>query len=229
MRILVIVPAFNEEEAILSTVKDVWELYPEVDVLVVNDASTDKTCDLLRQNNIEYLDLPINLGIGGCVQAGYIYAYENEYDIAIQMDGDGQHPASELPKLLIPLKSGDADVVVGSRFITKSGFQSSVLRRFGIKFLSSLVYLCTRQLVLDVTSGYRAINQKYIKIFSKEYAQDYPEPEALVTVAKKGGKIVEVPITMKERQGGISSISPIKSVYYMIKVSLAIFIRKIAG
>lgn len=227
MKTLVIVPAYNEEKNILNTVQELKSQHPEVDVLVVNDASRDDTKSILKKNYINYLDLPLNLGIGGGVQSGYIYAYENEYDIAVQMDGDGQHPASELDKILKPIECKEADVVVGSRFMTKAGFQSSALRRMGIKFLSALIHMCTRQRVLDVTSGYRAVNRKYIEIFSKEYAQDYPEPEALVAAAKTGARIVEVPVIMRERQGGVSSISSIKSMYYMIKVSLAILIRNV--
>ncbi len=228
MKILVIIPAYNEEESILTTVQALNSVHPEVDAVVVNDASKDNTKNILSENHIHYLDLPVNLGIGGGVQAGYMYAYRNGYDIAIQMDGDGQHPASELDKIIAPIKAEKADIVVGSRFVNKEGFQSSAIRRFGIKFLSSLIYLCTGKHILDVTSGYRAVNRKFIKIFSEEYAQDYPEPEALVTAAKKGAEIIEVPVMMKERQGGMSSISPIKSIYYMIKVSLAIIIKNIS-
>lgn len=228
MKILVIIPAYNEEESILTTVQALNSVHPEVDAVVVNDASKDNTKNILSENHIHYLDLPVNLGIGGGVQAGYMYAYRNGYDIAIQMDGDGQHPASELDKIIAPIKAEKADIVVGSRFVNKEGFQSSAIRRFGIKFLSSLIYLCTGKHILDVNSGYRAVNRKFIKIFSEEYAQDYPEPEALVTAAKKGAEIIEVPVMMKERQGGMSSISPIKSIYYMIKVSLAIIIKNIS-
>lgn len=228
MKILVIIPAYNEEESILTTVQALNSVHPEVDAVVVNDASKDNTKNILSENHIHYLDLPVNLGIGGGVQAGYMYVYRNGYDIAIQMDGDGQHPASELDKIIAPIKAEKADIVVGSRFVNKEGFQSSAIRRFGIKFLSSLIYLCTGKHILDVTSGYRAVNRKFIKIFSEEYAQDYPEPEALVTAAKKGAEIIEVPVMMKERQGGMSSISPIKSIYYMIKVSLAIIIKNIS-
>ena len=228
MKILVIIPAYNEEESILTTVQALNSVHPEVDAVVVNDASKDNTKNILSENHIHYLDLPVNLGICGGVQAGYMYAYRNGYDIAIQMDGDGQHPASELDKIIAPIKAEKADIVVGSRFVNKEGFQSSAIRRFGIKFLSSLIYLCTGKHILDVTSGYRAVNRKFIKIFSEEYAQDYPEPEALVTAAKKGAEIIEVPVMMKERQGGMSSISPIKSIYYMIKVSLAIIIKNIS-
>ena len=216
--------SYNEEDAILNTVTDIIREHPEVDVLVVNDASKDKTRDILRTNNIEHLDVPINLGIGGGVQLGYMYAFENGYDIAVQMDGDGQHPSSELNKVVQPIIDGEADVVIGSRFVVKDGFQSSAMRRLGIKFLSGLIYIITKQKVLDVTSGYRAVNRKFIQIFSREYAQDYPEPEAIVLAAKKGARIMEVSVIMKERQGGVSSISSIKSIYYMIKVSLAILI-----
>ncbi len=225
MKILVIVPAYNEEEAILHTVKDIRKQNSDVDILVVNDASKDRTREILQINGADYIDVPINLGIGGGVQVGYIYAFENGYDIAVQMDGDGQHPADQLTKVLQPLVENRADLVIGSRFISRDGFQSSVMRRTGIKFLSFLIHICTRVKVLDVTSGYRAVNRKFIKIFGREYAQDFPEPEALVLAAKKNARIVEVPVIMKERQGGVSSISRLKSVYYMIKVSLAILIR----
>lgn len=225
MKILVIVPAYNEEDSILNTVNDIKKSHPEVDVLVINDASKDRTKEILRESNIKHLDIPINLGIGGGVQSGYLYAFEHGYEIAVQMDGDGQHPASELSKILLPIENDEADMVVGSRFVVKNGFQSSALRRVGIKFLSLLIYICTKQRVLDVTSGFRAVNSRYIEIFSKEYAQDYPEPEALVLAANKNARIYEVPVIMRERQGGKSSISPVKSVYYMIKVSLAILIR----
>ena len=225
---LVMIPEYNEQEAILDTVRDLSLHHPEVDVLVINDASIDATKKILRENNINHLDLPLNLGIGGGVQTGYLYALENGYDIAVQMDGDGQHPASELNKIIQPIIEGKANVVGGSRFVEKDGFQSSALRRIGIKFLSGMIYINTKLKVADVTSGYRAADRKYIEIFAKEYAQDYPEPEALVTIARTGGTVVEVPVIMKERQGGVSSISPLKSIYYMIKVSLAILIRNMA-
>lgn len=226
MKTLIIVPAYNEEDSILNTINDIRQNHPEVDILVVNDASKDRTKEILKQSRIKHLDVPINLGIGGGVQSGYLYAFEHEYDVAVQMDGDGQHPASELHKILLPIEEGTADMVVGSRFIHKDGFQSSILRRMGIKFLSFLIYICTKKKILDVTSGFRAVNREYIEIFSREYAQDYPEPEALVLAANRGARICEVPVMMKERQGGVSSISPFKSIYYMIKVSLAILIRK---
>lgn len=229
MKVLIIIPAYNEENSILDVIDNINRFYPSADKLVINDSSTDSTKAVLRQNDIEYLDLPVNLGIGGGVQAGYLYAYENDYDIAVQMDGDGQHCAEELEKLIAPLESGSVNVVIGSRFIDKEGFQSSQMRRVGITFLSKLIKICTGLRIRDVTSGFRAVDRKFIEIFSREYAQDYPEPEAIVTVAKEEGKMIEVPVVMRERMSGKSSISIKNSVYYMIKVGLAIMIQKISG
>lgn len=229
MKVLIIIPAYNEENSILDVIDNINRFYPSADKLVINDSSTDGTKAVLRQNGVEFLDLPVNLGIGGGVQAGYLYAYENDYDIAVQMDGDGQHCAEELEKLIAPLESGSANVVIGSRFIDKEGFQSSQMRRVGITFLSKLIKICTGLRIRDVTSGFRAVDRKFIEIFSREYAQDYPEPEAIVTVAKEKGKMTEVPVVMRERTSGKSSISIKNSVYYMIKVGLAIMIQKISG
>lgn len=228
MKILIIIPAFNEEGSIMDVIENIDRFYPSADKLVINDSSTDNTRNILKQNSVAFLDLPVNLGIGGGVQAGYLYAYENNYDIAIQMDGDGQHCANELEKIISPIENGIANVVIGSRFIDREGFQSSHMRRIGIKFLSGLIKICTGIKIRDVTSGFRAVDKEFIKIFSREYAQDYPEPEAIVTVAKLKGQLLEVPVVMRERQAGKSSISMIQSAYYMIKVALAILVQKIS-
>lgn len=228
MKILIIIPAFNEEGSIMDVIENIDSFYPSADKLVINDSSTDNTRNILKQNSVAFLDLPVNLGIGGGVQAGYLYAYENNYDIAIQMDGDGQHCANELEKIIRPIENGIANVVIGSRFIDREGFQSSHMRRIGIKFLSGLIKICTGIKIRDVTSGFRAVDKEFIKIFSREYAQDYPEPEAIVTVAKLKGQLLEVPVVMRERQAGKSSISMIQSAYYMIKVALAILVQKIS-
>lgn len=228
MKILIIIPAYNEEKNIIKVIDDINNFYPDADKLVINDSSTDNTKLILKQNKISYLDLPVNLGIGGGVQAGYLYAYENGYDIAVQMDGDGQHCANELPKLITPILNGTANVVIGSRFINNEGFQSSYMRRLGITILSTLINICIGIKIKDVTSGFRAVDKKFIEIFSKEYAQDYPEPEAIVVIAKLKGSIMEVPVIMRERTEGKSSIQFVNSIYYMIKVALAILIQKIA-
>ncbi len=225
---LIIIPAFNEEKSIKRVVNNIIENYPQYDYVVVSDGSKDNTAKICRDNQYTYLELPINLGIGGAVQAGYKYALKNGYDIAVQIDGDGQHDVSQITKVIAPLQQGDADIVIGSRFIEKEGFQSSSMRRFGIRFLSILIYLCTGRKILDVTSGYRAVNHKFIQIYAESYSSDYPEPEAIVAAVMHRGRIKEVPVIMKERNSGTSSIHAWKSVYYMIKVTLAIIICRIS-
>lgn len=224
MKVLVIVPAYNEEKNILHTAEDLRTCASDADMIVINDCSTDATREILKKNQIPYLDLPINLGIGGGVQTGYRYALEHGYDIAIQFDGDGQHDARYLKDLIVPIESGQADVVIGSRFIEKEGFQSSGMRRLGINFLSGLIHTLCGVKVHDVTSGMRAVNRRMIEQFAVDYAQDYPEPEAILAAGLTGAKVVEVPVQMRERQGGVSSINLVRSVYYMIKVSLALIL-----
>ena len=227
-KILVIIPAYNEAENIVHVVNHMLETAPQYDYLVVNDGSTDSTLRLCRRENFQYLDWPINMGIGGAVQAGYIYAYKNDYDIAVQMDGDGQHDIAYLEKLLQPLILKEADVVIGSRFLEKEGFQSSASRRLGINILSFLIRLTTGKKIMDVTSGYRAVNRMFIEIYSKDYPTDYPEPEAIVEAIMHLGIVKEVPVQMRAREGGISSITFKKSVYYMIKVTLAILVCRLS-
>lgn len=229
MKTLVIVPAYNEQENILNTIRDIEENCPGVDYLVVNDCSRDDTERILRENGVRHITLPCNLGIGGGVQTGYRYARDEGYDIAIQFDGDGQHDAKYLRDLMAPIEGGQADITIGSRYIRKTGFQSTGLRRAGISFLSHLIRLLCGVKVLDVTSGMRAVNRRFIAEYAKEYAQDYPEPEAIVLAAMKGAKIMEVPVEMRERQAGSSSINPLRSVYYMIKVSLALILVRFSA
>lgn len=227
MKILVIIPAFNESENIEGVIEHLKMSCPDADYLVVNDCSKDNTKDILRDSHACYINLPVNLGIGGAVQAGYVYALEHNYDIAIQMDGDGQHNPDYIDKLVEPIIQGESDSVIGSRFIENEGFQSSGLRRLGIKFLSFLIRMTCGIRIYDVTSGFRAVNREYIRFFASEYAQDYPEPEAIVTSTLKGARIKEIPVVMTERMGGTSSINGIKSVYYMIKVSVSVLITRL--
>nr|WP_288826271.1 glycosyltransferase family 2 protein [uncultured Clostridium sp.] len=226
-KVLIIIPAYNEENNIRKTIIDIQKNYPEMDYIIINDCSTDNTEFILKQEKYNYINLPVNLGIGGGVQTGYLYARDKGYDIAIQMDGDGQHNAKFIGKLIDPIIDGKADITIGSRYIEKDGFQSSFLRRLGINCLSNLISLCTGLKIKDVTSGFRAVNNKYIQIFSQEYAQDYPEPEAIIMAACHGAHFKEVPVIMNEREFGTSSISGIKSIYYMVKVSLSIILLKI--
>ena len=228
MKILVIIPAYNEQDSIINVINKLKNDCPRADYVVINDCSKDNTLSVLKENNTSFVDLPINLGIGGGVQTGYKYALENGYDIAIQIDGDGQHDTAYLDKVIAPIEEGVADIAIGSRFIDKEGFQSSGMRRAGIKFLSALIKICCGTKVRDVTSGFRAVNRKYIKMYAYDYPTDYPEPEAIVQASVDGARIAEVPVIMKERETGQSSIYAWKSIYYMIKVSLAIIICRIS-
>ena len=228
-KVLVIIPAFNEEESIDSVIQKIENVSLHykyrVDYLVIDDCSKDRTLDILRNGKRNYVSLPVNLGIGGGMQCGYIYALEKGYDVAVQMDADGQHDPEYLDVIVRPVLEDRADMVIGSRFIMKEGFQSSAARRVGIGFLSRLVRFVCGADIKDVTSGFRAVNKDIVRFFAQEYAQDYPEPESIVSCAKNKFRIREAPVVMHERMGGESSISPAKSVYYMIKVSLGILIE----
>lgn len=228
MKVLIIIPAYNEAEGISKLIDNLEENYAQYDYVIVNDGSKDQTKKLCGEKRYSVLNLPINLGIGGAVQTGYIYAGENDYDIAVQIDGDGQHNPKYIKEMIQKMEEESADIVIGSRFITKEGFQSSVLRRAGINLLSVLIKICTGKRIYDVTSGYRIVNRKFIDIFAEDYSRDYPEPEAIVTAVMWGGKIIEAPVVMNERESGTSSINVRKSFYYMIKVTLAIIVRRIS-
>ena len=212
MKKLVIIPAFNESGSIEKTISDIVSNAPDFDYLVVNDCSTDNTLEILKNNKYEHISLPVNLGIGGAVQAGYMYAYNNDYDIAVQFDGDGQHNASYLDDMVKKLEETDGDMVIGSRFIEHEGFQSSGVRRVGIKFFSGLIKLLTGKKITDPTSGFRMVNRRLISLFAKDYPKDYPEPESEVTIISKGYKVEEIPVVMNEREEGVSSISMINGV-----------------
>ncbi|GGG19293.1 glycosyltransferase family 2 protein [Paenibacillus aceti] len=222
MKKLAIIPAFNEEGnlgVLIEKFKDI-----DIDILVINDCSTDKTIDICKKYGVKYIDLPCNLGIGGAVQTGYKYAASNNYDIAIQIDGDGQHNPHYINDLVSPIINEQADMVIGSRYIAKEGFQSTFIRRVGIKYFTRLIKLLLKKRITDPTSGFRACNRRVIEFFSGKYPSDYPEPETIVTLLRNELKVVEVPVIMNSRESGVSSINKIKAVYYMIKVSLAILI-----
>lgn len=227
MKTIVIIPAYNEAGNIEHVVEELRIKCPQCDYVVINDCSTDQTREVLRRSGANYLDLPTNLGIGGGVQTGYRYALEQGYDIAIQFDGDGQHDATYIKNLIAPIESGQADVTIGSRFVKNEGFQSSAMRRLGIRFLSGLIHLLCGVKVKDVTSGMRAVNRKMIEKFARDYEQDYPEPEAILASGLAHMRLLEVPVQMRERQGGTSSINAVRSMYYMIKVSIALVVTRI--
>lgn len=229
MKKLIIIPAYNESENIKDTVENIKANAPDFDYVVINDCSTDNTLDILKSHNYNYVSLPINLGIGGAVQTGYKYAKEFDYDVAVQVDGDGQHDPVFLNYMADYLQEHELDMVIGSRFIDKEGFQSSFMRRVGINYFTGLIRLLTGKKITDPTSGLRMAGKKVINLFADNYPVDYPEPETAVTAINNGMKIEEIPVIMKERQGGVSSITLKKSVYYMVKVTLAIIIERLRG
>lgn len=222
--VLLIVPAYNEGESILKVAETIRQAGYEF--VVINDGSTDDTLQVCKLNDIPVINLGTNLGIGGAVQTGHLYALERGYDIDIQFDGDGQHDISSVPEIVAAVQNG-ANLVIGSRFISKdnTNFQSTGLRRLGIKWLSAVIKFVTGKRIYDVTSGFRACDRSTIELFSKEYPTDYPEPESIVSAIKHHLTVTEVPAKMNERQGGTSSIRAFSSMYYMIKVSLAILIQ----
>ena len=231
-KVLLIIPAYNEEDNILNTYKGIQEFNKKnkikYDVIVINDGSKDNTENILIDNKINHIKLVHNLGIGGAVQTGYKYAFENDYDIAVQFDGDGQHDVNYVKNIIDPIINDNANMVIGSRFIRKDAdnFNSSFSRRAGIKLISFFIKLRTGKKVYDTTSGFRAVDKNIIKDFSLNYPIEYPEPISTVQVIMRKYKVDEVPVKMKARVGGTSSIRSWKNVYYMINVILSILTVK---
>ena len=225
MKIAVIIPCYNEEDCVADVFNEITSIkIPncQIEPVFINDCSKDNTLALLKSYNAKVLNLSVNLGIGGAVQTGFKYALANNFDIAIQLDGDGQHPADQIVNLIAPIMANEADVVIGSRFIEKEGFQSSFARRLGINYFKFLNKFLVKKTITDNTSGFRAINNKALKEVCNYYPDEYPEPEAVILFSLNNLRIKEIPVVMRERIGGQSSISSFKSIYYMVKVSLAI-------
>ncbi len=234
MKILLIIPAYNEEENILK-VYNMIEKYNEkneqkLDYVIINDGSKDSTLKILEENNLNHINLVHNLGIGGAVQTGYKYAYENQYDIAIQFDGDGQHDVNYVTNICKPIIEGQANMCIGTRYLdkTSSEFQSTFMRRLGKNIISFFIKLFCHKKITDPTSGFRATDKEIIEIFARDYPTEYPEPESTVTVLKNGYNVIEIPVSMNERTGGKSSINIWKSIDYMIKVSIAVILDSIS-
>ncbi len=229
-KILLIIPAYNEEKNILNTYKKIIEYNKinktDYDVIVINDGSNDKTEEVCIKNNIPHISLICNLGIGGAVQTGYRYAYNNGYDIAVQFDGDGQHDIEYVKDVIAPIVIGQADMVIGSRFVdnTSSDFKSSKFRRIGIKLISFFIRLTTKRKIYDTTSGFRAVNKKLIEKFANKYPVEYPEPVSTTEILKYNYKVLEIAVSMNEREHGVSSIKTWKNIYYMINVILLIIL-----
>lgn len=235
MKVLLIIPSYNEEENVLNNYNRIIKYNKKgkikYDAIVINDGSKDRTEEICRENNIPHISLVHNLGIGGAVQTGYKYAFDNNYDIAVQFDGDGQHDVNFVKNIIDPIINNECDMVIGSRFIDKksSEFKSSFSRRIGIKIISFFIKLVSRKKIYDTTSGFRAVNKKIIQEFASEYPVEYPEPITTVEVVKKGYRVTEVPVSMNERENGTSSIKTWKNIYYMINVIISIIITGIGG
>lgn len=235
VKILLIIPSYNEEENVLNNYNKIIKFNKKskikYDAIVINDGSKDKTEEICKENNIPYISLIHNLGIGGAVQTGYKYALENDYDIAVQFDGDGQHDVNYVKNIIDQIINKECDMVIGSRFIDKSSsnFKSSFARRIGIKLISFFIKIVSRKKIYDTTSGFRAVNRDIIKEFASDYPVEYPEPITTVEIIKKGYKVTEVPVSMNEREKGTSSIKAWKNVYYMLNVIISIIILGIGG
>jgi len=224
LKVLIIIPAYNEEASIANVIQAIRTKAPEVDIVVINDGSKDNTASVAKATEqAQVITLPLNVGIGGAMQTGYMYAKKHDYDVAVQMDADGQHDPAYLHQLLDALRKGEADCMIGSRFIQKTAYRSSISRRTGILFFTGLLKLATKERFTDPTSGFRAANRKVIDVFANYYPDDYPEVETIVLLQRLGYKVKETSVLMHSRETGASSITPLKSIYYMIKVSLAVF------
>ena len=224
VRRVAIVPALNEERSIGLLLAELRALDPGLEVVVVSDGSTDRTATVAAEGGAHVVQLPFNLGIGGAVQTGFRFAYERGYELAVRLDGDGQHDPAQLPAVVAPVVAGEADIAIGSRFIGSGGYRSSAARRVGIRVLAAVVSLIARRSLTDTTSGFQALNRRAIALYAAELPHDYPEVEGLVMAIRHRLRIVEVPVTMRERAHGSSSIGALASAYYMVKVLLAIFI-----
>jgi glycosyltransferase involved in cell wall biosynthesis len=225
VRRIAVVPAFNEQQNVGRVIEEIREFDPGLDIVVVDDGSVDATATVARQHGAIVLRLPFNLGIGGAVQTGFRYAFEHGYELAVRVDGDGQHDPAQLDRVVAPVLAGEADIAVGSRFVSEGqGYRSSRSRRIGIRLLAVVVSRIVGRRVTDTTSGFQALNRKGIALFAADYPHDYPEVEATVMVSRHRLRSVEVPVSMRERSSGRSSITALRSVYYMVKVLLAIFV-----
>ncbi len=223
-KVLIIVPAYNEENSIDRVLKSIKRECSSCDIVVINDGSRDATAKIAERNDVNVISVPYNLGIGGAVQTGLLYAQKNDYDIAVQLDADGQHKAEEVNKLIDTLEKDSADMVLGSRFMDQSDYHSTFMRRLGNVIFSGLIAMVTKQFFTDSTSGFRAFNKRALNFLAKNYPTDFPEPESLVILKKHGFKISETPVSMEERQGGQSSVTKFKALYFMISISIAILI-----
>ena len=224
VRCVAIVPAHNEQASVAGVIREIRAIDRDFEVVVVDDGSTDATAQVAEAAGATVIRLPFNVGIGGAVQTGYQYALEHGFDLAIQVDGDGQHDPREIEQVVRPILEGRADLVVGTRFVKGGGYRGTRLRRVGIRLFAAVVSMLVRQHVSDTTSGFRAVNRKALRLFAADYPHDYPEVESIVLLSRHRLRMLEVPVQMRVRESGNSSITALRAAYYMIKVLLALFI-----
>ena len=223
--LVAIVPAWNEAAVIGTVVDEIRSVRSDIEVVVVDDASVDDTAEIAREHGATVLRLPFNVGIGGAVQTGFRYALEQGYERAVRLDGDGQHDATQIPRILAPIEGGTADLVIGSRFVDPGGsYRPPFARRMGIRVFARLVSLLCRQRVTDTTSGFVALDRAGIELFAAEYPHDYPEVEATLVALRSGLRLAQVQVEMRERTTGTSSITFLRSLYYIVKVTLALLV-----
>ncbi len=222
---LVIIPALNEERTIAGVIQSIRKAVPDIDVIVISDGSTDQTAALARAAGVHVVSLPVNLGIGGAMQTGYRYAERHGYQYAVQIDADGQHDPRDLPLLLAQARRGDADMILGSRFVVPTGYKLSHIRRTVMRLLSAMIRLAIGYSIKDTTSGFRVVNRRAIALFARHYPQDYPETEVLVLLHRYRMRVYEVPVEMRQRVAGRSSISWLQAPWYTFKVALAIVLE----
>lgn len=225
--VLIVIPAHNEASNIGRVISEVKEKAPFADILVVNDGSDDFTEEIVRKHQVKLINIPFRLGIGGAMQTGFIFAYANNYDIAVQLDGDGQHNPVDIKELLQPIINQQADMVIGSRFLTKESYHSDFSHRLGMGVLSKLIFFISGQKFTDPTSGFRASNKAAMAFYNEYYPIDYPEAEVIMLLLKRGFKIKEIAVTMRARLSGKSSIRRLHSIYYMVKVIMAILVTSL--
>lgn len=227
-KLVAIVPAWNESAVIGRVVDEIKAVDASIDVVVVDDASDDDTASVAEAHGAVVLRLPFNVGIGGAVQTGFRFARDGGYEVAVRLDGDGQHDAAEIPKILAPVEAGDADLVIGSRFVDGSGsYRPPLARRLGIRVFARLVSLLGGQRVTDTTSGFVALDRSGIELFAVEYPHDYPEVEATLVALRSGLRLAQVQVEMRERTTGSSSITFVRSLYYIVKVMLALLVASL--
>ena len=226
-KIAVIIPAFNEEGSIGSLIDELHQHVPDLDLILINDGSTDETAFIARSKNISVLDLPCNLGVGDAVQAGFKYAHEKRYDLVVRIDADGQHPPSEIPKLIAAITARNVDLVVGSRYIEDTTYANTPMRALGIKLLSFFLSAICRTRITDPTSGFWIVNKDLLYYFANDYPSEYPEPEAIALMRRHGYTYLEIPVYFRLRTSGKSKIYGWGAVYYMLKVGLALAVNRL--